>query len=257
MKLTSIFICGAQKGGTTSLDAYFREHGSLSPPIAKEIHFFDDETHDWINPDYSSLERWFREDEGTRPRYDATPIYGFWPPSLGRIRSYNPAAKLVFIFRDPFSRAWSHWCMEYARQDENLEFAEAIRGGRRRMDGLPECASERRIYSYVERGLYAEQLRRALSLFPREQMLFLRSEDLRANHAKTLGQVSAFLGIEPFADAKPKLENHRPNIRYPSLPSEADCAHIASLVSDDLQEFSKLTGLDVSGWLKPCMDWTF
>lgn len=256
MKLISIFVCGAQKAGTTSLDSYLREHGGLSSPVEKEIHFFDDEIRDWANPDYSSLERWFNPDEGTRPRYDATPIYGFWPPSLERIRSYNPKAKLVFLFRDPFCRAWSHWCMEYARRDESLEFAEAIRIGRRRMDGLPECASERRIFSYVERGLYAEQLRRALLLFSREQMLFLRSEDLKADHVRTLRKISSFLDIQPFAAIEPKAENHRPNIHYPSLPSEADRAHIASLVSDDLREFSKLTGLDVSGWLQPCPDWT-
>ncbi|MGH6848408.1 MAG: hypothetical protein ACREC0_13525, partial [Methylocella sp.] len=114
-KLVSIFVCGVQKGGTTSLHAHFREHPALSPPNRKEIHFFADETQDWAAPDYTALHSFFATEDGDRFRFDVTPIYIFWPPSIERIRAYNPSAKLIFLFRDPFERAWSQWCMEYAR----------------------------------------------------------------------------------------------------------------------------------------------
>ncbi len=174
-KRIPIFGCGVQKGGTTSLYAHFCEHPALSPPIQKELHFFDDETNAWAVPDYRALDAFFPPDDGDRLRFDITPIYSFWPPSMQRIRDYNPAAKLIFLFRDPFDRAWSQWCMEYARGDETLPFAEAIRGGRSRLDGLAPLARERRVYPYIERGRYSEQIRRALTHFPREQLLFLRS----------------------------------------------------------------------------------
>ncbi|MGH9675564.1 MAG: sulfotransferase family protein, partial [Candidatus Acidiferrum sp.] len=199
-KLVSIFVCGVQKGGTTSLHAHFREHPALSPPSRQEIHFFDEEGRDWAAPDYTALDSLFAAEDGDRLRFDITPIYIFWPPSIERIRAYNPSAKLIFLFRDPFERAWSQWCMEYAQGDEKLPFAEAIREGRSRLDGLTPLAPERRVYAYIERGLYADQVRRALANFPRDQLLFLRSQDLLDNHIETLDRISAFLGIAPFPD---------------------------------------------------------
>lgn len=247
-KLISIFGCGVQKGGTTSLHAHFCEHPDLSPPSRKEIHFFDDEARNWTAPDYGALDAFFPPDDGGRLRFEITPIYSFWPPSIERIRTYNSAAKLIFLFRDPFDRAWSHWRMEYARGDESLPFAEAIRERRIRMEGLPPLAQERRVYSYIERGLYSEQVRRALAHFPREQLLFLRSEDLRDNHVDTLARIAAFLGVSPFPDTGPKREHMRRDVDFPSARTETDRAFVAHLVRDDLQEFATLTGLDVSGW---------
>jgi hypothetical protein len=211
-KSVSIFVCGIQKAGTTSLYAHFCEHPALSPPSRKETHFFDDEEHDWVEPNYAALDDFFSPDDGDRLRFDATPIYGFWPPSIARIHAYNPAAKLIFLFRDPFERAWSQWCMEYARGDEELPFAVAIREGRRRMEGLPLLAAERRVYSYIERGLCAEQVRRVLVHFPLKQILFLRSKDLWDDHVTTLARIAAFLDIPLFPDTGAKREQIRPDI---------------------------------------------
>ena len=36
-------ICGTQKGGTTALYAYLREHPEVCMAERKEVHFFDDE----------------------------------------------------------------------------------------------------------------------------------------------------------------------------------------------------------------------
>jgi len=247
-KLVSIFVCGAQKGGTTSLFSHFCEHPSLSPPSRKELHFFDEETFDWSLPDYSALDAFFPPDDGDSLRFDVTPIYGFWPPSIGRIHAYNPSAKLIFLFRDPFERAWSQWCMEYTRGNETLPFAEAIRAGRNRITNASPLAPNRRIYSYVERGFYAEQVRRVLALFPREQVLFLLSHNLRDHHSSTLARIAAFLNISPFPETGPKREHAHPDIALPSTVTKEDRALIAGLVRDDVRAFARLTGLDVNDW---------
>jgi hypothetical protein len=247
-KPVSIFVCGAQKGGTTSLFAYFSEHPSLSPPCRKELHFFDEESRDWSAPDYSILDSFFPSDDGEKLRFDMTPIYGFWPPSIGRIHAYNPMARLIFLFRDPFSRAWSQWCMEYARGNETLPFAEAIRAGRSRIADTPPLAPDRRIYSYVERGLYAEQVRRALELFPREQILFLRSQDLLDHRKATLAHIAEFLNISPFPETGPKHESPQPDIPSALNARSEDRAFLADIFRDDIRAFAQLTGLDVSDW---------
>lgn len=250
-KLVSIFVCGVQKGGTTSLFAHFCEHPSLSAPSRKELHFFDDESVDWSRPDYSLLDSFFSSDDEGRLRFDITPIYGFWPPSLDRIRAYNPFAKLIFLFRDPSDRAWSQWLMEHARGDEILPFAEAIRAGRKRMAKMPPLAPSRRIYSYIERGFYAGQVRRALKLFPRKQVLFLRSQDLFDDHKVTLARIATFLKISPFPDTGPKRENPRPGIPFPfpASASREDRRFLVGLFRDDIRAFASLTKLDVRDWL--------
>jgi Sulfotransferase domain len=243
----SVFCCGVQKGGTTSLHAYLREHPDLQAPRIKETHFFDNEDYDWNAPNYMDLDAFYPVG-GSGTRFDVTPIYTFWPPSLSRIQAYNPNSRLIFLFRDPFERAWSHWCMEFARDAETLPFAAAIRKGRRRLDGLPLLAPERRIYSYVERGQYADQVRRAQQHFPSESLLFLRSEDLLHHRFATLERIASFLDISPFADAGEKHENTRARVVYPSTPTEEDRALFAEELRDDLIEFSSLTGFDISGW---------
>ncbi len=244
----SIFGCGVQKGGTTSLHAYLCEHPELSAPVQKELHFFDDESRDWSAPDYAALESLFPADDGAKHRFDITPIYGFWPPSIARIHAYNPHARLIYLFRDPFERAWSQWCMEYARGFETLPFSEAIRAGRARMDGLPPLARAQRIYTYIERGFYTGQVERALRYFPREQLLFLRSQDLLHDHPGALCKIADFLGISPFAATAPKREQPFEFTPPPVQPAMADLEHIASLLGDDMLAFARLTGLDVTDW---------
>jgi hypothetical protein len=243
-----VFIGGVQKGGTSALHAYLARHPDLCPPPCKELHFFDDETRDWRWPCGGALNRLAPADG--RLRFEATPITLFWPGALERIVAYNPWARLILIFRDPVERAWSHWCMEYARGVETLPFARAIREGRSRLAGLPPWADERRLFSYVERGAYGAQLAHALTLLPRRQMLLLRSQDLADDPDGTLARVRDFLGIAPFGSVKPLRENGRPAMIWPALPVEADRALIMAELGGDLALFARLSGLDVAGWGK-------
>lgn len=138
--------------------------------------------------------------------------------------------------------------MEFTRKSETLPFSIAIREGRNRMRGLPPLAAERRVYTYVERGYYGDQVRRAIAHFPREQLLFLRSRDLWNEHVGTLARISSFLGISTFPDTGPKRELPQARGPFPSEPSVADRTLIAGLVHEQIREFAVLTGLDVSDW---------
>ena len=52
--IVNFIICGVQKGGTSALDAYLREHPEICMANEKEVHFFDNEAY-FVDgkPDYS------------------------------------------------------------------------------------------------------------------------------------------------------------------------------------------------------------
>ena len=243
-------VGGAQKAGTTSLSGYLGQHPELHAPRRKELHFFDNESIDWSDPDYELLHRCYDGRVGERTSFEVTPIYLFWPPSPERIHRYNPEMKLIFSLRDPIERAWSHWRMEVGRGNDRLPFHRAIREGRERLSGTATLDRAWRLYSYVERGFYARQVRRLLGFFPRESVLFIRSADLRVDHPGCLDAIARFLDLGPFPSLPARSD-------FPSSGTEhrlraEDVAYLRDIFSDDVRELAELTGLSVADW--PTMD---
>lgn len=241
--MLEFLIAGVQKAGTTALHAFLSQHPSLFLPACKELHFFDDESLDWREPNDARFRHHFRECSNGQTAGEATPIYAYWEPAAERIHRYNPAMKLIVLLRDPVERAYSHWSMEFGRGRETLEFAAAIREGRSRFAG-----DQHGWFSYVERGLYSEQVERLQSWFGSEQLLFQRTEDLRERHEATLDRMCAFLGVDRFV-AYPRADSILPVERVsvpPPLPD--DLAYLRAFYRADIERTEARTGLDLSSW---------
>jgi hypothetical protein len=241
-------VAGVQKGGTSALFEYLREVPGLHLPDVKEAHFFDDEEQDWDRPDEAAYHALFPERPGLWG--EATPIYLYWPNAIERIARYNPAMRMILIFRDPVERAWSHWKMEYAKRKEREPFAWCIREGRARLTpGDPRAPGHHRVFSYVERGYYGAQVERLLHSFPRTQCLFLRSEDLRTDPAGSIASVCGFLGVDGPADLLPRsVHEARSDVDYPSRLESADRTLLKGLYREDIARFEVLTGIDTTAW---------
>ena len=235
----AFLVAGVQKGGTTALFDYLVEHPALSLPACKEAHFFDDEGQDWSRPDYPAYHAMFDQRPGAI-RGEATPIYLYWPHSLERIAAYNPAMRLVLLFRDPVERAWSHWRMETARGAETEPFAWCIREGRARVAASRRPEGAHRVYSYVERGFYGAQLRHALTLFPAEQLLCLRSEDLLAAPDRILRQVCDFLHAPHLTTVAPRLSHVGISIDRAKSITDDDRTYLNDVYRDDQKLFRNL-----------------
>jgi hypothetical protein len=241
-------VAGVQKGGTSACFEYLRAMPGLQLPDVKEAHFFDDDGGvDWARPDYGRYHALFADDG--RMWGEATPIYLYWPNCLERIAAYNPAMRLILLFRDPVERAWSHWKMEYAKGKESEPFPWCIRAGRARLDpGDPAAPGHHRVYSYVERGFYGRQVARLLALFPREQCLFLRSEALRDAPGPVLRQIARFLDQPPPAGIAPRIVHPAREHDYGHTLDRADIAMLADVYASDINQFSDLTAIDAKGW---------
>jgi sulfotransferase family protein len=239
--LVTFLIAGVQKGGTTALFDYLGDYPDVALSTVKEAHFFDDDTRNWAAPNYDDYHAQFGEPSG-RPCGEATPIYTYWPGSLERIAAYNPAMRLIVVLRDPVQRAWSHWRMEYARGAEKEPFAWCIRQGRQRLfDARPwGCHRE---FSYVERGFYGEQMERLLTLFARDQVLVLRSDDLRSDPAPVLARVRAFLGLPDIPPPAPREVHVGQEIDYPSELADGDVEHLRAVYAPDAERLATLTGI--------------
>lgn len=238
--LVSFLIAGVQKGGTTALYDYLADHADIALSRVKEVHFFDDETVDWRAPDYAAYHAGFPPADG-RPCGEATPIYTYWRQALERICAYNPAMRLVLVLRDPVERAWSHWRMEYARGAEREPFAWCVREGRQRLFAAEPWGWHRE-FSYVERGFYAEQLERLFGLFPREQVLILRAEDLRADPGPAIAAVRGLLGLPEAPAPAPREVHVAQDIDYGSALTAEDAAFLRQLYARDQARLRALAG---------------
>lgn len=245
--MLDFFICGVQKGGTTALARFLGHHPDLALPEAKELHFFDDESIAWCAPDYERLHAPFTGVSRQRRWGEATPIYSYWPRAMERLATYNPHAKLILLLRHPAFRAWSHWRMETTRGYESLPFSAAIRPiGRERVQAA--SGGVHRVFSYVERGLYAPQVERLLRLFPDHQLLVVRTDALWTEFAATMGRIHAFLDVPPSQAVKRRYVVPLPG--GPKTPPAADdLEYLGSLYADDIRRTQSLTGLDLGDWL--------
>ena len=194
-------VIGAQKAGTTALYAYLRWHPGITGPSWKEVSFFD--RHWWRG------EAWYRGQFPLRSRGklvgEASPSYLFHPLAPERARVMVPDAKLVALLREPVARAYSQYQHEVSLGREPLSFEDAIAAEEGRTAGEVErLVADPKAFSrawwdhtYVARGRYAEQLERWLAVFPREQLLVVRTEDLGERPAETYASILSFLDAAP------------------------------------------------------------
>lgn len=245
MRQVDFLIAGTQKGGTTALDLYLRAHPELCMASRKEVHFFDrDELFNGDTVDYSVYHSCFSPTAAQRWLGEATPIYLYWHSAPRRIWEYNPRMKIIVILRNPIERAYSHWNMERGRARDSLSFWEAIQRERDRCrEALP---GQHRVYSYVDRGFYTEQLRRLWCYFPSEQTLILRHEALRETPQLVLDQICDFLGVACLSVATTINAHSRP---YVTTMAEREMAYLRWIFEYDIRALERMLGWDCSAWL--------
>jgi hypothetical protein len=246
MMRVDFVIGGTQKGGTSALDSFLRQHPEICMPTTrKELHFFDREEEksepDWRR--YNAYHANFKPQPQHRVIGEASPIYMYWETAPDRIWRYNPKMKWILALRNPVERAFSAWNMETKRGKEILSFAEAIdKDAERCREALP---LQHRVYSYVDRGFYAQQVRRLFNIFGKENVLVLLSEELRNEHHKTLRCVFEFLGVDSsFVPPEASVFEQE----YSDKIDNQLRSRLIDIFQSDIKELEKLIGRDLSSW---------
>ena len=138
-KKIDFFIIGAQKCGTTSLHDYMNQHPFCTGALRKETLFFTKKYRGTVTLErlvgHFSFKKLMRN-RGKCLFFESTPDNVYEEAAPGRIYKYNPKAKLIFLVREPVSRAISEYNMacKYAivknlcvREDPEREYFDYLR----------------------------------------------------------------------------------------------------------------------------------
>lgn len=186
------FICiGAQKAGTTTLADILSFHADICIPPIKETKYF------LFDADYAKgkafYDAYFTNYSGQQAVGEVDPDYLLFPFTAQRIKeTLGEEIKIFVVLRNPADRAYSHYLMTKRKGMEPFGFEEALAAEA----GRKQDIKTRKIFAYVERGYYGKQLETFLSIFKRENFLFLEFEkDFMQNKAATIQRIEAFLGV--------------------------------------------------------------
>ena len=229
-RLPDFLGLGVQKGGTTTLQRLLELHPGAFLPAAKELHYF--------SLHFAAGEAWYYGQfaaAGLGQRCgEITPYYLFHPQAPMRVRALLPGARLIVLLRDPVERTLSQYFHSRRLGLEPLPLEDALAAEAERLQGAPEqlqAADGRhrshQEHSYLSRSRYQEQLLRWQALFPAEQLLVLRSEDLFEQPQTVWDRVLRFLELDPVS---------LPELAQPANAGLGEAAHVPAAVRLRLRE---------------------
>lgn len=197
--LPDFLIIGAQKAGTTSLYNYIVQHPDVVEAHQKEVMFFDENYFKGINW-YKSF---FPINITKKITGEATVYYLYHPLVPKRVYNAIPSVKLIVLLRNPVDRAYSHYHQQHRRGWEDMSFEDATKEEEKRLDGEEEkinanpdyVSYNHKTFSYLDRGIYVDQIERWFKFFPKEQFLILDTNELENYPQETLNKIFIFLRI--------------------------------------------------------------
>jgi len=209
--LPDFYIIGAAKCGTSSLYDYLLQHPDVQPAFTKEPRYFDkyyDRGENWYRVCFPfKIHKYFLKTIFRRGFItgEATPRYVDHPHAPKRLKKLTPNAKLIVLLRNPIDRAYSNYNMRAEADTESLSFKDAVKQEKQRTKGEFEkmlkdgnyYSRDYYHYSYLHRSIYVDKLKRWMSIFPKEQFLFIQSEEFFKNPSEVYNKVLQFLELSP------------------------------------------------------------
>ncbi len=218
-KLPDFIICGAMKAGTTSLNYILNFHESIFI-LPREIFFFDIDDiqqhpdffvqvpgngwtfHDYERDfdEYVGRYRSLFEDarDGQLIGEDST-TYLASKKAPVRIAELLPNVKLIFLLRDPVTRAYSHYWHDVRTGRAIYNFEKTIQY----MQGV-----------VLQRGCYKRQIERYRKYFPADNIKIIIFEEFINNIQAQVDDVCEFIGLDDAVDIT-QINTHRNIATFP------------------------------------------
>jgi len=241
-RLPNFFIVGAPKAGTTSLYHHLDQHPEVFMSPMKETSYFSREMRlERFAPELQALGK--RSAESLRAYLDAPPLgrrfggivsewddyrrlfsgvrqeraigeaspgYLWSKTAAARIADFAPAAKILIILRNPIDRAYSQYLQMANTGDYRRSFREHLKA----CLAHPETEEISVLHPFLEYGLYADQVKRYIDVFPASQVGLWLYEDSRA--PGFLRTVFEFLEVD--GGFRPDISKRHLEQRIPRVP---------------------------------------
>jgi len=180
-RLPNTLIIGAQKCGTTALRRQLIAHPDVFGCSPKEPHFFSH--NNGQVRDFDAYRGLFAAAGDAKVVLEASTTYTMFPLSRGTPKlirdTLGDDVRLIYCMREPLAR------MQAA-------YVHSLSAG---TTSRPIDAALLEDLRLLTPSLYALQLEQYLDVFPREQILCLRQEDMRTDPGACLDEVLRFLGL--------------------------------------------------------------
>lgn len=188
----NLIIPGAGKSGTSSLHELLNQHPQICMSSVKEPHFFAlDEHFDRGVAWHNSL---FLQDSDLLFYGESSTLYMPSAKAIARISEHLVRPKIIFVLREPIQRCISHYRWLYRLGYEARSPREAFK-----IDGYglePDRSYGGNYKSYLQFSNYSHYIPRWQTAFGDENVLLLRSDDLKNNYQSAMDACFRFLGLE-------------------------------------------------------------
>jgi len=194
--IVNTLIIGAGRSGTTTLYSYLKEHSDVCFSYIKEVPFFSLREHYRKGEKY--YHSFFRKCSSAPVIATADTYLLMDHEAISHIHAYNPGMKIVVMLREPVARSYSsyNYSVNFGHHKAYASFLDS-------MEVEKEIAAEpdiikRNNVGHFYGSLYYEHLSKWIGVFPREQLLLLKTSDLRENPEKFSATLFSFLGIPAY-----------------------------------------------------------
>lgn len=208
-------IIGVEKAGTSSLLKHLGKHPEIAIP-GKYNHQNGDyrfgQEFSYFLPDSRlssmSFNDYFRCEFGEIPegvKFCLAKNVGvcFEIEAMRAFKRNNNSAKVIIVLRNPIDRAYSsYWYQRYRGAETRSSFWEAIQ---------PEMEGRHvnRHLSYLNRGLYYDQVIAAFSVFGKGNVKIILTERMKADPSFVADDVFMFIGVSPISESMDKVNESK------------------------------------------------
>ena len=245
----TFLIAGAPRSGTTWLYHLLDRHPDvyMAKPVRPEPKFF------LVDDLYARglqhyVNTWFAGADAYSAAGEKSTNYLESAVAAERIGRDLPDVKLVFILREPAQRAYSNWAWSRMNRMETADFDTALACEDERERHVPPHLRYARPHAYFSRGLYAAMLRPYVDLFPRDQILCLKFEDIVLTPEDLASRLHAFIGVVPRPDDTLGLDVVNPSEAGDAM-SNRTRRQLRQRYASSIRDLVQLLGPSFADWI--------
>jgi hypothetical protein len=196
---------GAPKAATTWLFRCLDAHPEVFVADVKETNFFS-----WGHTmrDLDDYQTHFAGADAGQAVGEITTSYLYWEGAAERVHDVVPDARLFASLRNPMDQVYSHY-WHLRRQNFHQDQQSRPDSFETALDMYPE--------KLLRPARYADHVERWLDRYDRDQLHLLFYDDIQAEPERVLGDLYAFLGVDPSV-RPPALQSDGKSVRRGTSP---------------------------------------